>query len=359
VKRSWWKTLLKYGIGFLLLAFVIWRNWDAKPGHPGTGLRDMLHRPIQVQWYLLAAILCGMNIFATLVRWYVLVRAQDLPFSFGSAMGIGMVGYFFNTFLPGSVGGDLVKAAAIAREQSRRTVAVATVLVDRIVGLWALVALIAVIGGIYWASDPAFIQSKPTLLVCVSAAFAVVTASLIVWFLLGFLPERRAMRFSERLKWFPKVGGVFSELWLAVWMYRNRGLSILLAILLSWASHLCWVTQFYLCVLTFQPAGVPADMPSLAEHFLIVPMGMIAQGFIPLPGGIGGGEFVFGELYHILGHPEAIGISGSMGWRTLAWSYGLVGYIAYLLLKRGTIPLPRVKNEKTSPASEPTTTLKE
>ncbi|HLW66086.1 MAG TPA: lysylphosphatidylglycerol synthase transmembrane domain-containing protein [Gemmataceae bacterium] len=353
MKRSWWKTLLKYGIGFLLLALVIWRNWQAKPGHPGTGLEDMLHRPMQVKWYLLAAVLCGLNIFATLVRWYVLVRAQQLPFSFGSAMGIGLVGYFFNTFLPGSVGGDLVKAAFIAREQSRRTVAVSTVVIDRVVGLWGLVALIAAIGGIYWISDPSFIQSKPTLLICVSAAIAVVAASLAVWFLLGFLPERRAIRFSERLHSIPRIGGILSEFWQAVWMYRNRGLSILVALLLSWASHLCWVSQFYLCVLTFQPAGMPADMPSLAEHFLIVPMGMIAQGFIPLPGGIGGGEFVFGELYRVLGHPEAIGVSGSMGWRTLAWSFGLVGYITYLLMKRGAVPLPKATNAASPAPSAP------
>jgi hypothetical protein len=345
VKGSWWKTLLKYGIGVLLLAFLIWRNWEPKPGQPGTGLKDM--RPQQLQWYLAAAVLCSINIFATLVRWYVLVRAQQLPFSFRSAIRIFLIGYFFNTFLPGAVGGDIIKAAFIAREQSRRTVAVSTVLIDRAIGLWGLIALIAGIGGLYWVSDPEFIRSKWVLQTTVSAAIAIVAVSIAVWFVLRFLPEHRAQRFSRRLKWFPKVGGILSEFWLAVWVYRNRGGSILLALLLSWSSHLCWVFMFYCSVLTFQKPGQPPHMPSLAEHFLIVPMGMITQGVVPLPGGIGAGEAAFAGLYSLFGPYAASAISGSMGWRVLTWIYGAVGYITFLRLKRGTLDVPLPADAKT------------
>ena len=41
-----------------------------------------------------------------------------------------------------------MKAAGIAREQSRRTVAVATVIMDRIIGLWGLCWLVALLGGL-------------------------------------------------------------------------------------------------------------------------------------------------------------------------------------------------------------------
>ena len=75
---------------------------------------------------------------------------QDLPFTLGNAFRLGLLGFFFSTFLPGSVGGDLVKAAGIAREQSRRTVAVATVIMDRIMGLWGLCWLVALLGGGFW-----------------------------------------------------------------------------------------------------------------------------------------------------------------------------------------------------------------
>ena len=59
-------------------------------------------------------------------------------------MRIGLIGFFYNSVLPGSVGGDIIKAAAIAREQSRRTIAVATVIMDRVIALWGLVWFVAV-----------------------------------------------------------------------------------------------------------------------------------------------------------------------------------------------------------------------
>ncbi len=138
MKTNWWKTGLLYGVGFALLAFVIWNNWEPKPGSGGVGLKNLFSPEREKHWgyYGLAAICAATSITVTFVRWYFLVRAQDLPFTLRDALRLGLVGNFFNIFLPGSVGGDLLKAAFLAREQERRTVAVSTVLIDRGVGLW-------------------------------------------------------------------------------------------------------------------------------------------------------------------------------------------------------------------------------
>src|SRR5262249_54266655 len=157
-----------------------------------------------------------------LVRWYVLVRAQGLPFRLSDAVRLGLAGFFFNTFLPGSVGGDVVKAAFLAREQNRRTVAVATVLMDRVIGLWGLFWFVALLGGAFWAlgmlEGPA---AGPSQFV-VKGAAVVVGASAAVWLLMGLLPQRRAERFAGRLSRLPKVGGPAAEFWRAVWIYRCR-----------------------------------------------------------------------------------------------------------------------------------------
>ena len=89
-----------------------------------------------------------LSILITFVRWYILVRAQDLPFSMANAMRLGSIGMYWNTFLPGSIGGDIIKAAFLAREQSRRTAAVATILFDRVVGLCGLFWLITLLGSV-------------------------------------------------------------------------------------------------------------------------------------------------------------------------------------------------------------------
>jgi uncharacterized protein (TIRG00374 family) len=301
----------------------------------------------------LSFLLCSVNVFITNTRWYILVRAQQLPFSIRNAIRISLIGYFFNQFLPSSVGGDLVKAAFIAREQSRRTVAVSTVLMDRIVGLWGLIAVIALLGSTYYILDPEFVNSKPTLIVTIGGAIGFLIVSIIVWLLLGYLPEQRVERFSGRLLQIPRIGGVLRELWRAVWMYRSQTASIVKAVLLSWLSHVCWVLMYYFAVQAFQPTG--AAMPTLANHFLIVPMGMIAQGFIPLPGGIGGGEFVFGKLYSLLGYPESSGILGSLGWRICACTIGLLGYVVYRFMKKDLAPV--MATETTVNTSAPAVTV--
>ena len=38
----------------------------------------------------------------------------------------------------------------VAREQSRRTVAVATVIMDRVIALWGLFWFVALLGGAFW-----------------------------------------------------------------------------------------------------------------------------------------------------------------------------------------------------------------
>ena len=41
-----------------------------------------------------------MSILLTFTRWFLLVQAQELPFTLMNAIRLGTIGYYFNTFLP-------------------------------------------------------------------------------------------------------------------------------------------------------------------------------------------------------------------------------------------------------------------
>src|SRR6202040_2248363 len=141
------------GLGLGLLAWVILAYWHiSSPDGQEVGLAGVLQRPVDLPYLALAGVLALASVLLTFVRWYILVRAQDLPFTLPSALRLGMIGYYLSTFLPGAVGGDIIKAAFIAREQSRRTVAVTTVIMDRVMGLCGLIWLVALIGGYFWMS---------------------------------------------------------------------------------------------------------------------------------------------------------------------------------------------------------------
>jgi len=320
-KRFLWSAF-KYGLGIVLLAYVVWAN--------RKGLAEVWGQPIHYGPFVLAACIGVAAVLLTFVRWYILVRAQDLPFTLANALRLGLIGYFLSTFLPGSIGGDIIKAAFIAKEQSRRTVAVATVLIDRAIGLWGLIWLVALLGGVFWVGGFLEGTAEKALQSIVLAAAGILALSVVTWVLLGWLPEWRAQRFARRLTRIPKIGHSLAEFWRAVWMYRCRQKSVALALLLALVGHVGFVLNYYFASRTLYDAE---QIPSLAEHFLVVPIGMAVQAGFPAPGGIGGGEAVFGALYALVDFEYAKGVLMSLVYRVITWMLGFAGYLVYLRMK--------------------------
>ena len=325
-------NLLKYAVALGLLTLVIQMNWKAgsEQGLEHVWQNHVVRgEPINAGYLALAAAIMVSSLSMTLVRWYVLVRAQGLPFTLRDSFRLGLVGFFYNTFLPGSVGGDAVKAAGLALSQRRRTVAVATVIMDRVIALWGLVWFVALLGGSFWAlgllDSPAAAISRKIVLI----AAGIVALSVVVWLLLGLLPAWRAERFAGRLTKLPKVGTSAAEFWRAVWMYRCQQKSVALALLMSWVGQVGFVFAFYCCVLTLWDPAV-GSIPTLSEHFLLVPIGLVIQALPGSPGGAGIGEAGFGGLYAWFGCVAAIAVLGALLQRVLNWCLGLCGYLISL-----------------------------
>ena len=128
-------SFLKFAIPLVVISFLVYRVHQQ---HPGEFSRLWNHPK---NWPLLSAGfgLVMVAVCVTFLRWWILVRALDLPFRLTDAYRLSFLGYLLNFIGPGSVGGDLFKAVFIARQQpGRRTEAVATVFLDRIIGIYVL-----------------------------------------------------------------------------------------------------------------------------------------------------------------------------------------------------------------------------
>jgi uncharacterized protein (TIRG00374 family) len=315
-----------------VLGWVIWSNWQPAKGH---GLKEAWEKhvvggqPLSYRSLGLALAVGLVSVLVTFVRWYVLVRAQRLPFTLPDAFRLGAVGFFFNSFLPGSVGGDVIKAAFLAREQSRRTVAVATVLMDRAIALWALLAFVGLLGAGFWLVGILSADSTQAarIIVVTSLALTVVCAG--IWILAGLPPAELSDRLTRYLVRVPRVGAGASDLWRAVRMYLRQPRAVCLVIVLSWIGHAGFVLTYYLCVqAVWDPDTGP--IPRLTDHFLLVPVGLVIQAVPGLPGGLGLGEFGFGQLYEWFGCPADIAVLGSLVQRVVNWVIGLAGYLVCL-----------------------------
>jgi hypothetical protein len=93
-------------------------------------------------------VVAGLAIYAVMVvlsswRWQLLLGAQGFHAPLNRLNASWMVALFFNNFLPSNIGGDVIRIADSVAITRSRTVAAAVVLVDRAIGLAALLVIAA------------------------------------------------------------------------------------------------------------------------------------------------------------------------------------------------------------------------
>jgi uncharacterized membrane protein YbhN (UPF0104 family) len=143
-------------------------------------------------WGLLAA-LVPLHVLSLAFRWRSALAELDDPVPLRPVVGDLMVGVTYNSLLPSTVGGDLVRAYRCATRVSRESSALASIALERSVGLVCLAAvpLVGLLVGLG--------EAPPVLLLLslgASLAFALVLAGLHLPFALG---GRVASRFAPRV----------------------------------------------------------------------------------------------------------------------------------------------------------------
>jgi len=129
-------------VAFALLGHVIWKNKNL--------IHEVFSRRLDVRLFTLALCLSLVATLATFVRWLGLVRVVEPSFRLSAAVLLGFIGNLFNLIIPGGVGGDLIKAAYLVKMDVKRTQAIASMVIDRLIGLLGLFILAGVAGAFAW-----------------------------------------------------------------------------------------------------------------------------------------------------------------------------------------------------------------
>ena len=110
------------------------RGWTTGPGELARTLGK-----VSPSHFALSLVFMGSTLVLGVARWRIALQAQGLNVSWKRTAQISFTAHFFNSVLLGSNGGDLMKAWYAARDaQHKKTGAVLTVVVDRLIGLWAM-----------------------------------------------------------------------------------------------------------------------------------------------------------------------------------------------------------------------------
>ena len=123
------------------------RDVAAKAARPFSllpGMRTLFDR-LDVRYLAFAFAAFGPALFLMAVRWRILLVASGVRVPFWILVRLHYMAFFFNTFMPGGAGGDIIKAVYVARHSEQKAEAATMVLIDRVVGL---VGLLIMAGGV-------------------------------------------------------------------------------------------------------------------------------------------------------------------------------------------------------------------
>jgi glycosyltransferase 2 family protein len=295
-------------LAFGLLGVVIWRNADK--------IKEVFSRPLDLRLLAVAQAIFLISILLTFFRWYLLVRVVDPRFTLRSAVLLGFIGNVFNMVIPGAVGGDLIKAAYLVQMHIKKTQAIASMVIDRIIGLLGLFILATIAGALVWST--AGTDVRPLIVVA--------------WVLTGLGVLILAAIFLQVFtRLFPGLGRGHSRLHVIVaelnemsTTYRRRLDVVGICTGMSMAGHSLNVLAFYLMGKMLFPT-----MPTtVAQHLLMVPLTLFTMA-VPLPfGALGLSENVADQLGKLVNHPS--GSLAMIGFRVLMYGGALAGAMVYL-----------------------------
>ena len=230
------------------------------------------------------------------LRWWLLLRSQKISISFWAVVKLYLLGWFYNNFMPGSVGGDLLRAWYVTKHTDKRFEAALSVFVDRLIGLLSTL-VIAVFFYVLFLRGQAdaltftgrsglfeFLAEYKRVIILVVVVLAAVFC--------GLLLHRRS-RVLLREAWLHiRIHSIraFEKLKNAVYVYYSKPLTILAAFGLTVFLQITTITCFWFLG---RNLGITADLKYYYVFFTLT----WVLGALPVS--IGGAVVVEGTLTYL------------------------------------------------------------
>jgi uncharacterized protein (TIRG00374 family) len=217
-------------------------------------------RAADFRWVFAAIVAYVVVEISAAVRWQILLRVQNIRLRFLRLAGLFLIGMFYNQFLPGGTGGDIIKSYLLLKETpDKKAGALLAVVFDRLIGLVALVVITVTLVSLRFdllSKTPETRRLLWILLLLLGTSITALVASFIVsgFNLFRSLPHK----FPGREK--------LIEISAAYHLYARHWVGTALAFGVSLIAHLATFTTF-LCVAHAFHAGVKT-----IDFFAVLPV---------------------------------------------------------------------------------------
>lgn len=333
-------TTLQVAVTIALLYFVF-RDPDKR-----AQMQTALH--LANYWWILLGIAAYAAVeVAAAIRWQVLLRVQGIRLSNTRVGALFLIGMFYNQFMPGGTGGDIIKSYLLLKETpDKKAGALLAVMFDRVIGLVALIGITGVLISMRYSWLASVRETRQLLyllmLILGSSVLALVTSFLISGFnLLRWLPQR----FPGREK--------LIEVSAAYHLYARHWKATLVALGMSVIAHLATFTTFLCVAYALHAEDVRATPPTpvpVIDFFAIMPIERTISSLPISFGGAGWREIILQILLHNLaGVKEGIAnLIGSLSFLIML-TCALPGALVYFLYRpsgaRGHVKMKEMRRE--------------
>lgn len=264
---------------------------------------------IDVRFLALVLGLVAVDRCVMIWRWILLLRSSGVSITTAAAARLFLVSSFVGSFLPAGVGADAARAYGLARESASGSEALASVAVDRVLGVISITVM-AMVGVLAWPPaqrDPRFIAAIIAMMVLCRLFFSA------GWWLRTLVPPTfhdqrmvaKMMRFGD-----------------ALGRYKDRRPVLAHVMIWSLAVQVLRITQAY-----YLGVGLGMTVP-YSYYLLFMPIGLL---MLLLPISISGFGVPQGVIVWLL-RPMGVPDAQSFALSTLIVLTGLAGNLPGLWL---------------------------
>ncbi|HEY5770400.1 MAG TPA: lysylphosphatidylglycerol synthase transmembrane domain-containing protein [Terrimicrobium sp.] len=316
------KRILFTSLQVSITLFLLW--WIFRDPEKRARMAVAL-RAADYLWLIPGALSIGCAFLLQTERWRLLLNVQGIDLGWWRTLRVYLIGAFFNLFLLGATGGDIVKIYYAMREtSSKKTAALLSVLVDRMVGMLALVALTALLCSLRLdrlLADP--------LTRTLMAALALIMGGSVALVVFGFCVDR--FHLAHKLPhWLPMRVKIV-ELATAFSTYARDPRVLASTIGLSFLAHFCIFLAFYFAARAF---GLFPGVGGMIDILSVLPV-ILTIASLPISlSGVGVREQLFQNvLAGLFGTPESVAVMISITGFLMVVFWGLVGGCVYLVYR--------------------------
>ena len=280
-------------------------------------------------WYIIpllaiSLVMIGISCF----KWQIFLRGRQVEVSVLSLVRYYLIGYFFNNFLPGSIGGDVLRGYLLGKDQTGHLHSFSSVFLERLTGLVALlcIGIGALVLNMKLAGESSIVISisiMGALFVSVICFFVFDQCRSVTLYGISKLPAR----------WAAKTARYFSIFYDSIAYFRKHPGILAFSMVYSFGFQFMAVVNTLVCCWALGLHPNPMDVGVVVPIIMLVSVAPISISSIGL------WEGAFAYFLTSIGVSAADAVSVALILRAKNLLLGALGGILFALRRTAGLPL--------------------